>query len=381
MQRVAVSTRGTVAIAIAANIGDTAIVDFDFYCPDSVVGIVPRPVACHQRVLGADAPIFQAKLIAEAPETAQKNINLETLRPLRVPAPPMPDQETFGVFYRKSYGLVSKMESADLESEDLFSSLVQRAFSESLGRRHRVEVARARELQRHGSSQRVEFAPLTLLFGANSAGKSSVLQALVYVYELLERGEADVDRTHLGGDVLELGGFSRLVHRHDGARTMVLRAEFLTPGSLNRSSRDLEGFPFPDLDDDVDSAWLELFVQHRATTHHQGPGAGEGQARHRRQPGPPPLARAWNLVARWRAAVRPRESRSSRNRGSAHNIANAWEDVALSESVQRSLARERRVRARRHVEMSQFLDREGSVMGAPYRCSRFRDRVCRRCRR
>src|SRR2546427_36350 len=57
--------------------------------------------------------------------------------------------------------------------------------------------------------QRVEFAPLTLLFGANSAGKSSVLQALVYLHELLERGEADVDRTHLGGDVLELGGSLR----------------------------------------------------------------------------------------------------------------------------------------------------------------------------
>ena len=73
--------------------------------------------------------------------------------------------------------------------------------------------------------QRVEFAPLTLLFGANSAGKSSILQALVYLHELLERGEADVDRTQLGGDVLELGGFARLVHRHESERTMTLRAE------------------------------------------------------------------------------------------------------------------------------------------------------------
>lgn len=29
--------------------------------------------------------------------------------------------------------------------------------------------------------QRIEFAPLTLLFGANSAGKSTILQALVYL--------------------------------------------------------------------------------------------------------------------------------------------------------------------------------------------------------
>lgn len=46
--------------------------------------------------------------------------------------------------------------------------------------------------------QRVDFAPLTLLFGANSAGKSTILQALLYLHELLERGTADVDRTELG---------------------------------------------------------------------------------------------------------------------------------------------------------------------------------------
>ena len=34
---------------------------------------------------------------------------------------------------------------------------------------------------------RIELRPITLLFGANSAGKSSVLQALQYVREILER--------------------------------------------------------------------------------------------------------------------------------------------------------------------------------------------------
>lgn len=36
--------------------------------------------------------------------------------------------------------------------------------------------------------QRIDFAPLTLLFGANSAGKSTVLQALLYLHELLDGG-------------------------------------------------------------------------------------------------------------------------------------------------------------------------------------------------
>src|SRR5690348_17997801 len=87
--------------------------------------------------------------------------------------------------------------------------------------------------------QSIEFAPLTLLFGANSAGKSTILQSLLYLHELIERGTADVDRTELGGNALELGGFARLVHRHDTDRAIVVRAEFATPGSLERFGRDL----------------------------------------------------------------------------------------------------------------------------------------------
>ena len=118
--------------------------------------------------------------------------------------------------------------------------------------------------------QRVELAPLTLLFGANSAGKSSILQALLYLHELIERGSADVDRTELGGSVLELGGFARLVHKHETERPIVLRAEFATPGGLERFGRDLTDFPFPDLDDEVESAWLELTIQHRTAAAFHG---------------------------------------------------------------------------------------------------------------
>lgn len=119
--------------------------------------------------------------------------------------------------------------------------------------------------------QRIDFAPLTLLFGGNSAGKSTILQALLYLHELLERGSADVDRTELGGNVLELGGFARFVHRHEINRAIVLRAEFTTPGGLERFGRDLTEFPFQDLDDEVESAWLELTVRFRTANTFRGP--------------------------------------------------------------------------------------------------------------
>jgi len=119
--------------------------------------------------------------------------------------------------------------------------------------------------------QRIDFGPLTLLFGANSAGKSTILQALLYLYEVIERGFADVDRTELGGNVLELGGFARLVHRHETERSIVLRAEFATPGGLERFGRDLTDFPFPDLDDEVETAWIEITVRYRRTPTFEGP--------------------------------------------------------------------------------------------------------------
>ncbi|MBF0417610.1 MAG: DUF3696 domain-containing protein [Magnetococcales bacterium] len=80
---------------------------------------------------------------------------------------------------------------------------------------------------------RIEFAPVTLLFGPNNAGKSTVVQALHYAREIFERGNADPGRTLLGGDVLDLGGFDSLVHNHD--RSLPIRMRF----DLDVSKEDL----------------------------------------------------------------------------------------------------------------------------------------------
>jgi len=60
---------------------------------------------------------------------------------------------------------------------------------------------------------RIELKPITLLFGPNSAGKSTVIQALHYAREIFERGNLDPDKTISGGDAINLGGFQNLVHR------------------------------------------------------------------------------------------------------------------------------------------------------------------------
>ena len=52
----------------------------------------------------------------------------------------------------------------------------------------------------------LDLSPITLLFGPNSGGKSSILQAIQYGFELLDRGNVDADRTTHGGGAVDLGG-------------------------------------------------------------------------------------------------------------------------------------------------------------------------------
>lgn len=73
----------------------------------------------------------------------------------------------------------------------------------------------------------LDLAPVTLLYGPNGAGKSSILHALHYAREVLERGNLDPDRT-LAGGALDLGGWRALVHQRDVDRDMVLAFDLET---------------------------------------------------------------------------------------------------------------------------------------------------------
>jgi type I restriction enzyme S subunit len=83
---------GTILMTIAANIGDTAIAAFPVACPDSVVGIEPYQAHTDTLWLRAALDAKKKDLHAQAPQNAQKNINLEVLRPLLLLTPPLREQ-------------------------------------------------------------------------------------------------------------------------------------------------------------------------------------------------------------------------------------------------------------------------------------------------
>ncbi|AYV24650.1 AAA family ATPase [Vibrio mediterranei] len=74
----------------------------------------------------------------------------------------------------------------------------------------------------------IPLAPITLFFGANSTGKSTVLHALLYLYEVVAKRNFDAQYSSIAGESLYFGGFQNLVHGKDldGVITMGATLDF-----------------------------------------------------------------------------------------------------------------------------------------------------------
>lgn len=81
------------------------------------------------------------------------------------------------------------------------------------------------------ATQRIPLKPITLVFGPNSAGKSSFIHSLALAHEARfgrdKRGLArlDVRHTDIGGNSIDLGGFRQYVHRGQANRRVEWGAE------------------------------------------------------------------------------------------------------------------------------------------------------------
>ena len=88
------------------------------------------------------------------------------------------------------------------------------------------------------TTQSITLAPVTLLFGPNSVGKSSVLMALFYVQQMLEKGQCDPQRIDALGEK-HVGGFKRLINGRDTAKRMVIKLTVDKSGSIGSNYNQL----------------------------------------------------------------------------------------------------------------------------------------------
>jgi hypothetical protein len=79
--------------------------------------------------------------------------------------------------------------------------------------------------------QQIPIRPITLIYGANSSGKSSIIHSLILArqaMEKMEKGDLDIHRTDIGGESVDLGGFRQYIHHRDAGRRLEWGAELDT---------------------------------------------------------------------------------------------------------------------------------------------------------
>lgn len=120
-------TKGTLCITIAANIAETGVLEFDACFPDSVVGFLPGPRVTTDFVQ-AWLAFLQPTLEANAPQLAQKNINLKILGELPIPIPPIDLQQEFSRRRESVESVIGMQSASDQQSDVVFQSILHRAF-------------------------------------------------------------------------------------------------------------------------------------------------------------------------------------------------------------------------------------------------------------
>ena len=118
---------GTLCITIAANIAQTSILTFDACFPDSVVGFIPGD-SISAIYMHYWFGFFQKILEEQAPQVAQKNINLKILSDLSVVVPNQEQQKDFIAFVEQTDKSKLAVQKGLQELELLKKSLMQQYF-------------------------------------------------------------------------------------------------------------------------------------------------------------------------------------------------------------------------------------------------------------
>lgn len=87
---------------------------------------------------------------------------------------------------------------------------------------------RLRSFKSVGPAVRIPLKPLTLIYGRNSAGKSSLIQAILLLRQSMEAG-----RLTANGPSINLGSVAGLAHNHDQSAPMVVGLSFASSPAID----------------------------------------------------------------------------------------------------------------------------------------------------
>ena len=126
-----IQKEGTLCITIAANIAECGFLGFDACTPDSIVNYVSIDKIIEKFVFYY---LIDAKEEIEkyAPATAQKNINLGILNDLKIPFPPLHEQEQIVAKLEELMAFCDGLERSIKESQGYNEMLLQQVLREAL---------------------------------------------------------------------------------------------------------------------------------------------------------------------------------------------------------------------------------------------------------
>ena len=124
--------KGTLCITIAANIADTAILDYDACFPDSVVGFLVDESTCISKFVKYSIDVIKEDIERLAPATAQKNINLALLSEMPIRIPSVEEQSEIVRRVEKLFAFADRLEErlsqAQAAVQKLTPALLAKAF-------------------------------------------------------------------------------------------------------------------------------------------------------------------------------------------------------------------------------------------------------------
>lgn len=81
---------------------------------------------------------------------------------------------------------------------------------------------RLQNFKAFGGMQHIPLRPITLIYGANSSGKTSILQALLLLKQTVSQSGDDSSCLSVRGDLVDLGSYREMIHGHElGAALLI----------------------------------------------------------------------------------------------------------------------------------------------------------------